>query len=90
MIWISLKGNEKKKIRSTKNTWYDCLINYIPEPVVSGFKDKPVNLFNTNTPKQTIRARERKETNQTKKQPEENKINNIRKKENKRKTMQTV
>ena len=22
---------EMKKIRSIKNTWYDCLINYIPE-----------------------------------------------------------
>ena len=35
--------NEMKKIRSVKNTWYDWLINYIPEPVgksVGGFKDK--------------------------------------------------
>ena len=26
-------GNEVKIIRSTKNTWYDWLINYIPEPI---------------------------------------------------------
>ena len=35
--------NQMKKIRSVKNTWYDWLINYIPEPVgksVGGFKDK--------------------------------------------------
>ena len=39
---------EMKKIRPIKNTWYDWLINYIPELVrksVSGFKDKVVNLF---------------------------------------------
>ena len=33
---------EMKKIRSIKNTWYDWLINYIPEPIrksVGGFKD---------------------------------------------------
>ena len=32
---------EIKKIRAIKNTWYDCLVNYIPEPIrknVSGFK----------------------------------------------------
>ena len=43
-----------KKIRSMKNTWYDWLINYIPEPIrksVGGFKDKIVSLFKTNTPK---------------------------------------
>ena len=25
--------NEMKKIRPVKNTWYDWLINYIPEPI---------------------------------------------------------
>ena len=45
---------EMKKIRPIKNTWYDWLINYIPEPIrksVCGFKDKIVSLFRTNTPK---------------------------------------
>ena len=48
------KKKEMKKIRSIKNTWYDWLINYIPEPIrksVGGFKDKIVSLFKTNTPK---------------------------------------
>ena len=52
-----------KKIRSTKNTWYDCLINYIPEPIrksVGGFKDKILSLFKTNTPKQTVYGRRKK------------------------------
>ena len=64
------------------------MINYIPEPIrksVSGFKDKIISLFKTNTPKQTVYGR--KKTKQT---SEENKINNIRnlfilKKENKEK-----
>ena len=37
---------EMKKIRRVKNTWYDWLINYIPEPIRKsggGFKDKIVN-----------------------------------------------
>ena len=45
-----------KKIRPIKNTWYDRLSNYIPEPIrkgVGGFKDK-VSIFKTNTPKQTV------------------------------------
>ena len=45
---------EMKKIRSIKNTWYDWLINYIPEPIrksVGGFKDKVISFFKTNTPK---------------------------------------
>ena len=32
--------NEMKKIRPIKNTWYDCLINYIPDGIrksVGGF-----------------------------------------------------
>ena len=38
-----IERKEMKKIRAIKNTWYDCLINYIPEPIrkrVDGFKDK--------------------------------------------------
>ena len=43
---------EMKKIRLIQNTWYDWLVNYIPEPIrksVVGFKDKIVSLFKTNT-----------------------------------------
>ena len=45
---------EMKKIRLIKNTWYDWLISYIPEPIrksVGGFKDKIISIFKTNTPK---------------------------------------
>ena len=57
-------SNYKNKNIETKyfNTWHDCLINYIPEPrrkIVSDFRDKIVNLFQTNTPRQVC---ERKET----------------------------
>ena len=44
-----------KKIKPVKNTWYDWLINYIPEPIrknEGGFKNKIVGLFETNTSKQ--------------------------------------
>ena len=54
------KQEEMKKERTAKSTWYDWLINYIPEPVrkrVRGLKDKVERLFYTNT---------RKETKQTK------------------------
>ena len=54
---------EMKKIRPIKNTWYDWLINYIPEPIrksVGGFKDKMVSLFKTNTLKQTVYGRGKK------------------------------
>ena len=46
-----------KKTRPIKNTWYDWLINYIPQSIrksVGGFKDKILSLFKTNTPKQTM------------------------------------
>ena len=39
---------EMKKIRPIKNTWYNRLINYIPEPKrknLGGFKDKILSLF---------------------------------------------
>ena len=38
---------ELKKIRPIKNTWYDWLINYVPEPIrrsVGGFKNKLLEL----------------------------------------------
>ena len=57
------KKKEMKKIRPIKNTWYDWLINYIPEPIrksAGGFKDKIVSLFKTNTPKQTVYRRGKK------------------------------
>ena len=39
---------EMKKIRPIKNTWYDSLIDYIPEPIrkrVSLLKDKFTSFF---------------------------------------------
>ena len=51
---------EMNKISPTKNTWYDWLINYIPEPIrkfTGGFKYKVESLFNRNTPKQTMYGR---------------------------------
>ena len=50
---------EMKKIRPVKNTWYDWLINYIPEPIRKsvgglGKKGKIVSPFKTKTPKQTV------------------------------------
>ena len=54
-----------KKIMPIKNTWSDCLINYIPEPIrksVGGFKDKIISLFKTNTSKQTVYGAEKKAT----------------------------
>ena len=55
--------NQMNRIRPIKNTWYHWLINYIHEPIrksVSGLKDKIVNLFKTNTPKQTVYGRGKK------------------------------
>ena len=51
---------EMKKVRPIKNTCYDWLINYIPEPTrksVDDFRDKILSLFNTNTPEQTVYGR---------------------------------
>ena len=62
------KKKEIKKIRTIKNTWYECLINYIPELTrksVAGFKDKIVSLFKTNTPKQTVNGRAKKPLEKT-------------------------
>ena len=63
MIWIGLKKKEMSKIRPIKNTWYDWLVNCIPDPIrksVSAFKDKTVSLFKTNTPKNTAYERGKK------------------------------
>ena len=52
-----------KKIRAIKNTWYDCLINYISDLIrksVDGFKDKSLSLFKTKTPKQAMYRRGKK------------------------------
>ena len=52
-----------KKIRPIKNTWYNWLIDYIPEPIrksVCDFKNKIVSLFETNTRKQTVYGKEKK------------------------------
>ena len=69
------KGMEK--IRPVKDTWYDWLINYIPQSItkiVGGFNDKIVNIFNTSTPKQNVCRRKKKLS----KPKTKNKINNIR------------
>ena len=68
---------EMQKIRPIKSTWYDWLINYIPDPIrksVGVFKDKIVSLFITDTPKQTMYGREKKlSKSKTHKQSEEKK-----------------
>ena len=57
---------EMKKIRPVKYTWYNWLINYIPESIrksAGGFKDKILKikcLFKTNTPKWTANGRGKK------------------------------
>ena len=54
---------EMNKIKPTKNTWYDWLINYIPEHIINiavGFQDEIISLFNTNTPKQIMCERVKK------------------------------
>ena len=66
MIWTSLNENKRGKKRPIKNTWYDGLINDIPEPIrktVSRFKDR-VFLRQTHQKimVKTKSVRERKET----------------------------
>ena len=54
------KKKEMKKKRPIKNTWFDWVINYIPElirKIVGGFKDRIASVFKTNTPKQTVYER---------------------------------
>ena len=68
---------EMKTIRPIKNTWYDWLINYIPESIrksVGGFKDKTVSLLQISTPKQVMYGIMKK----LRKPKAQNKINNIR------------
>ena len=53
-----LEQKKKKKIKPIKNTWYDLLINFIPEPLresVGGF-----SLFKTNKPKKAVYGRGKK------------------------------
>ena len=72
-----------KKIRSVRNTWYDWLINYIPEHIrksVGGFKDEIVSVFKTNTPEQTDYGRGKKIS----KPKKQNKINPSISEENKK------
>ena len=55
-----MNKKETKKIRLIRNTWYDLLINYIPEPItksVGGFKENVIRLVKTNSPKQTVYGR---------------------------------
>ena len=56
------ENKEMKKTRPIKNTWYDWLINYIPEPIrkdAGGFKDK-MSLLKTNAPKEAAYERGKK------------------------------
>ena len=80
----NFEEKELKKIRPIKNSWYDWLINYIPEPIrkgAGGFKNKVISLVKINTPKQTVYERGKKLIKpKTQKKSEENKINSIRKK----------
>ena len=44
----TLEEKEMKKIRPIKNTWYEWLVNYIPESITKsadGFKDQVVSLL---------------------------------------------
>ena len=61
------KSEEKimKKMRPTKNNWYDWLINYIPQPIgknLCSFKDKFIGLFKANTPKQYMKQIQKQKT----------------------------
>ena len=57
------------------NTWYNWLINYIPETIrksVGDFRDKVVGLFKAYTPKRTMYGRGKKLSKpKTQKQSEE-------------------
>ena len=67
----------KTKILRKKysNTWYNWLINYIPETIrksVGDFRDKVVGLFKAYTPKRTMYGRGKKLSKpKTQKQSEE-------------------
>ena len=53
MIWIDLKKKIWGRKRPIISSWYNCLINYISEPIrkfASSFKDKSISIFKTKTP----------------------------------------
>ena len=52
------------KIRLTKNTGHDWLINHIPQSIrksTGEFKDKFISLFKTTTPKETANGEKKSE-----------------------------
>ena len=55
MQWLTLNElSNASGLTPIKNTCYDWIINYIPDPIrksVGGFKDKVISLFKTNTHK---------------------------------------
>ena len=77
---------EMEKKRPIKSTWYEWLINYIPELIrktVNRFEDKVLSLFETSTPKdygeKTMYSRGKKPSKpKTQNQFEENIIKSIR------------
>ena len=57
----NFEQNEFKKIRSVESTWYDWLIDFIPEPTRKSVDTfKVLSLFKTNNPKQTVYEEEKK------------------------------
>ena len=61
---------EMKKMRPIKNSWYDWLINYIPEPIakiLGVFKYKIVIIFITNTHKKSVYKKKKLKKNKKKK-----------------------
>ena len=43
MKWKSLRRRIKKERKIVKNSWFDCLVNCVPNPIkkiTSNFKDK--------------------------------------------------
>ena len=63
MIQIGLKKKINEENKTNKNTQFDWLIHYIPQPIsksIGGFKDKFVSLFKMNTPKQNVYGRGQK------------------------------
>ena len=63
-----LKEKEMKKINPIKNTWYNLLINYLPEPIIKSAgcsKDQVISLFKTNTLKQKCMGDEKTKQTET-------------------------
>ena len=77
---------QKQKYSEKILKHFDWLVDYIPESIrkiVSGFKEKVVSLFNTNTPEQMLHGSGKKLSKpKTQKQSEENLF--IHKNENKK------